>query len=213
MEETNAQSPEELKEEAVSEDLKNDVQQDVEYYKQELEKVTKHKENLEKGIKVRDKKIKEGYDEDEVIESIYLKVEERFKEREADIKADLYESEIESTIDSMSENEDEKELIKHYLDTKIKRSGFSKSQIHDDVFTAKLLANKNKLVNSNKMYKELLKTKSSLTTSPSFSNEKKEEYQEERHVSQADKLLIDRLNERRVKRGEKPLSVNDVVGR
>jgi len=213
-----ASSNEDLKntgeDKAVSEDLKNDEvidDGDDNYYKAELEKIKKHKENLEKGIKVRDAKLKEKISKEDIDSLLDEKLNKALEERESKIKSEFYANEINNVIDSMATNEEEKELINHYLENKIKRSGFTREDIKNDVLSAKLLANQNKILSSNEAMKNLIKTKASVNSAPSFNSEIKETITRDAKLASGEQSLFERTNERRIKRGEKPLSVNEFI--
>jgi len=215
-------SSEDLKQEenkaTVSEDLKNEDMSGQErdtddFYKQELEKVKAHKENLEKGIKARDSKIKELQSEEineEVLDKVVERIDQRFEEREKRIAAQKVEDETASLIAEASSSPSEAELIRHYLDNRIKRSGFSKAEIIADVQEAKLLANKKKFMASSEAYNNLNKTRATVDTSPTFANELPERPSDMPSLTREEQALLNRTNARRQKRGDKPMTAKDI---
>lgn len=147
-------------------------------YANELERVKRSLGQAEKKIvKLKTK----GVDPDEITEKIWSKIDERLSARELTVKQNSYEYQIKS----VSTNESEAKLIKHHLENTIKPTG----NVEEDVATAKLLANRSKIMKTNKELANSLRTRSTVGTAPSF-NGAKMDAEDSVQLSPEEKKLI-----------------------
>jgi uncharacterized protein YkwD len=73
---------------------------------------------------------------------------------------------------------------------------------------ARLLANRKRLEKDNSALKEILINKQTTNSSPEFSGERLQT--KKSNLSDADKAFISKINERRARRGLKPLKAEDI---
>lgn len=127
-------------------------------YKAELDRVEKELSKAQHKIVElkRDGKKSKEEDEDEK-EDEGVDIEEIIESKISEVKSTLLADRVNELLDKESTSEDEKKLIKHYLDHKIKSSG----NLVEDIKTAKFLANRNVIEKNMKAIKETLKEKDS----------------------------------------------------
>ena len=197
-----SEAPTEEKDLKQEEQIDPDVQEEEEIdYAVELAKAKEERDNYKEGMLSAKQKLKDGGNEDEVSE---LKAElDSFKK-------DLTANAFEDTMLSMSENADERELIKHHYDNSLKKTGYTKEAIANDLQTARLLANRKKIERENKELRTAIINKTGVTNNGVGSNRSKPT-SDHTKLNPAEQRLFDRTNANRVNRGEKPLSKKEFI--
>lgn len=153
-------------------------------YKAELEKAKEQTENYKTGLsnekeisKRRQEKIdklekeepkKEEIDTSTILTQVRDVVREELTVSKREDQADFV-NEVEN---SMSDNPDERELIRHYYDNSLIKTGSSKENIIGDFQKAKVLANQSKYLKENGELKAALLAKGSKTSGGMGSSEK-----------------------------------------
>lgn len=203
------------KSEEKSED-KSDEQKGFDY-KAELEKVQKDAQNYKEGMLVAKQKLRELKEQEEEgkdteqaqldQERIIEELDKRAKQREQERLSRESINFVDETIGALTDNKDEQELIKFYYENKINKSGSDKNSVKEDLEMARLLANKKRLESDNSSLKEILINKQTTNSSPEFSGERLKT--KKSNLSEADKAFIAKVNERRERRGLKPLKAED----
>jgi hypothetical protein len=181
-------------------------------YKAELEKIRQERDNYKEGMLKAKGKLKEKKEEDEDEEDNDEKINKLVDEKVNSLKVEFNSVTVDSLIDSISTNPDEKNLIKEHYENSIVKSGSSLDAIKRDLENAKLIANRSKIYNENKELKEALIFKNTVSSGMSGSNFDKEDGSPDPKLSPTEKTLFDRTNQRRINRGEKPLTVKEFVG-
>lgn len=116
-------------------------------------------------------------DEDEEIEKEDLNdrvaalVKEQVAAISTGIRSEIISSEIDDLINELSSNPDEQRLIKHVYENRIKASGFSRAEIRDDILNAKVLANRDSIVKTNKELAAALHSRATTSTSANSSTD------------------------------------------
>ena len=109
-------------------------------------------------------------DEDEEVpeEKVSRLVADQIEKVKDEVRREIVESEVDDLISELSSNSDERQLIRHIYENRLQKSGYSRSQIREDLENAKVLANKTAILKSNKELSEALKSKVTTTTAPNF---------------------------------------------
>lgn len=126
-----------------------DVDYDAELTKLDAEEESR-KENNRKGFKQR-KGIEE--DSEDTATTVAKMVEQK-----------LAEAQVDDIIDQLSANPSEQKLIRAIYNTKIIKSGYSRSALKEDLELSYAIANRKKLVIENKELKTAVKNKPSSTS-------------------------------------------------
>ena len=216
--ETNDPTAPEGQEGVKSQSAPTDAGQSEIDYRAELEKVKQEKENYKQGLlnaKQELKKLKKGGDDDEDEEIdqeaiIDARVKQAVEENLQILRKDVFEVTVNNFLDTLSANADEKELIRFHYENSIKQSGTSASDIKRDLENAKLMANRNKLLAENSALKDAIIAKNSITSAGVGASASREPLTQVK-LSPADQALLTRVNARRVARGEKPLTAQEIV--
>ena len=180
-------------------------------YKEELDRMTQERDNYKEGLLSAKEKLKNKKDvepEDKPKETTPAIDVDKIK---ADIRQDAVSDTIDNVLDEISTNASEKELIKLHYD-RLQKSGYSKSNIINDLEDAKLLANKNKFKKENKEIRTALLTRQTIGNSGAGSSVRKD-YEPEVKLSTANQTVLDRMNARRAARGEDPMTAREVLGK
>jgi hypothetical protein len=107
-------------------------------------------------------------------------------------KKDLTQDILNDEIARASSNPDEQALIKFHYENSIKQSGFSRAAIQADLESAKLLANKKRLIKENSELKEALKAKHSAGKVAGGSNQDPQVQDDELKLTPEEKSLMQR---------------------
>lgn len=160
----------------------DDVKQEDVDYKEELKAqkaLVDHKEKVILEQKRAIEALKRKKSDDEEPSSIDLDIEEKVAEikRQNDnelerIKQSMVEDVIDDEVNRVSSSLEEAELIRFHLEHSVKIGDYSRYGIRDAVETAKLKANKKKIVANIKEISEALKAKATLRTSADTSGVK-----------------------------------------
>lgn len=126
-------------------------------------------------------------------------------------KSDIIQDIVDSEIESASSNKDEQELIRFHYNNSIVKTGYSRQKVREDIATAKLLANKKKYLSLAGELTAAEISQATTTNSGSGSAIPPKQEPTQAKLSQKDQEMLDRLNARRIKRGEKPLTPNDII--
>lgn len=189
-------------------------------YKAELEKALEEKENYKTGMlnaKDKLKKYKKGEDDDDSDEDededekINEKVNRIVEERLEGLKKDVNSATVETILESISASEDEKNLIRFHYENSIRQSGMSANDIKKDLENAKLMANRNKLLSDNAALKDALLAKNSISSAGVGSSSVRTDIFTEVKLNSGETKLFERMNARRVSRGEKALTPKDFL--
>lgn len=139
---------------------------------QEQAKLSRAEEKIVKLKKDKKSKPEELDRAEEETEDVKDRLEELVKQQVSQIKdqvrGEIVESEVDDLLSEISSNVDEQQLIKHIYSNRLQRSGFTRSSIREDLINAKLLANKDVLLKSNKELSVALKSKSTTQSTPNF---------------------------------------------
>lgn len=108
-------------------------------------------------------------DTDEIVNKLDAKAKEREDKRFMEQQKDF----IETTITNMSTDPSKQELIRLKYENSIKKTGFSKEAILEDLSSAVVLVDKNKIIGENKELKNTLIQKKSTSNSGMGSNQDK----------------------------------------
>jgi hypothetical protein len=112
------------------------------------------------------------------LEELERRFEEKLESRISAVRAVESIDDVDDVLSLLSEDPDEKALIKHIYDNRIAKTGYSRSQIRDDLEAAQMLANAKKFKKINTELEASLAAKASLGTVPMGSNLKKTEVKE-----------------------------------
>ena len=85
-----------------------------------------------------------------------------------EVRGEIVESEVDDLLSEVSSGDDEKNLIKHIYENRLQRSGFTRASIREDLINAKILANKDTLIKSNKELSAALRSKTTTQSAPNF---------------------------------------------
>jgi hypothetical protein len=107
-------------------------------------------------------------------------------------KKDLTQDIVNDEIERASSNPDEQALIKFHYENSIRQSGFSRAAIQADLESAKLLANKKRLIKENSELKEALKAKHSAGRVAGGSNQDPQVQEDELKLTPEEKALMQR---------------------
>lgn len=158
-------------------------------YKAELEKVKSQLSKAEHKLTQKDKEERRKKKEAEEFEADPLEVdedeEEEPRDKEEDLstlrkenekfKLDFIADTVSEEINSLSANQDERALIKHFYENRIVRSGYTRSQIREDLQAAYLLANKRRFVKRSGEIVKALEAERGKTKSPQSAGQKTQE--------------------------------------
>lgn len=175
-------------------------------YAAELAKVKEDRDNYKKGMlsaKDENKKLKEGGDPDNE------EVKELRNELDS-FRKDLTKNTFGEVLANVSDNIDEQELIKHHYNNSLKKTGFSKEAIANDLRTAKLLANRKKLEKENEELKTTIINKNGISNSSLGTNRSRKTVDNTK-LTPAEEKIFNRVNSKRVARGEKPMTKKEIL--
>lgn len=160
-------------------------------YAAELDRLRKERDNLREGIKnekaknkrrsERDEPEEESFDDEDssspqdtssMEDRIVERVSRLAYEQQQQFEANKEREHIDTTLRQLSESEGEMDLIKYHYDNSIKHSGYSKQSINNDLQTAKLLANRSRLMDENEELRLALQSKATLNDKPQFGGAK-----------------------------------------
>ena len=131
-----------------------EVVEEVDYQEvlQKLKKTEEERDNYKKGLlKAKGKLPKEEQEEvEEEKPDIGTIVREAVQKELQTFKVDQSKTSIESILSEMAKSDAEKELIRHYYENYLVKSGFDSSSIREDLENAKLLANKKTFLKKSK---------------------------------------------------------------
>lgn len=178
--EENADTPETNEEtsEVEADDSKNTNEEEPESqdsidYKAKLEEERQRREKAEEAVVKYKKQAKEKESDDSQPqeESDQPDVSELVRQEVSKARQEMVQDQIDAQLNSI-ENEDERELVKYHYHNTINPSGFSTSQIREDVTRARLIANKDKIMQENQELRESLKSKQTVSNTGVGSNRK-----------------------------------------
>ena len=136
-------------------------------YKSETEKLKKQLSQAEYKLEQqRRNNKKEEVEPEEFIDIDKIKEDLAESQRvELDnFKLEMSKGSIDDVLSDLSKNNDERELIKFHYENTLKKTGFSKDSIKNDLIRAKILANSAKFEKENSELKEALKTQKTMNT-------------------------------------------------
>jgi hypothetical protein len=183
-------------------------------YKSELERVTGE---LQKTAQDRDNyrtatiqlkqqlkdKGDENYDDDDAKNEMKMDIDK--------FKSDMVQDLIDSEIESSTSNRDEQDLIRFHYNNSIVKTGYSRQKIREDISTAKILANKKKYLSLAGELTAAEVSRATTTNSGSGHTIPSQPEPNQVKLSPQDQAILDRINARRTRRGEKPLTPNDII--
>jgi len=152
------------KEEAPVIDYKALLEAEQAKTKRAEEKIVKMKKAKSPEVHHNEAEPEEEVDEDRVA----ALVQKQMAQMQDKMRGEIVASEVDDLLTEISSNLDERELIRHIYENRLARSGFTRAAIRSDLEDAKILANKDALVKSNKELSEALKSKSTLSSAPNF---------------------------------------------
>jgi len=144
----------------------------------------------------------EGLTEESVREMIKSESNTQFETFKQSFVSDA----VSSLLQDVSSDPAEQKLIKFHYENSIKLTGSGRAEIKNDLESAKLLANKRVIFNENAELKEALKAKQASSSDGRGNNQSKTSYEADVKLDTATQMLLDRMNNRRVARGEKALT-------
>lgn len=151
------------------------------------EKIVKEK----KKQKVKEDPEDEIDDEEDKEELIARIVEQKLSGIETKVRSEFMASEVENIISEMSSNLDERALIKHIYENRLQKTGSTIADIREDLQSAKLLANRDSIIASNKEMAQSLKSKATVQTTPISTSSVREVPSEERQLNDREKKLLE----------------------
>jgi hypothetical protein len=122
-----------------------------------------------------------GVDPEELAEKVWERIDSRLAERELKTQKSAYDN----AVKSVSTSESEEKLIRFHLENSIKPTG----NIEEDIESAKLLANRKKILKTNEELARSLRVRSTIQTAPSFSGSKTAT-EDKPELSAAEKKLL-----------------------
>jgi len=143
-------------------------------YKSETEKLKKQLSQAEYKLEQqRRNNKKEEVEPEEFIDIDKIKEDLAESQRvELDnFKLEMSKGSIDDVLSDLSKNNDERELIKFHYENTLKKTGFSKDSIKNDLIRAKILANSAKFEKENSELKEALKTQKTMNTKGTTSSQ------------------------------------------
>lgn len=179
-------------------------------YKAELEKIKQERDNYKQGMLNAKERLKENRGDDNEID------EDKFNrlvdEKINSLRGDINLATVDTILSNLSTNPDEQALIKEHYNSSIVKTGSSIDAIKSDLQNAKLLANRSKILNENNELKEALISKNTISSGMSGSNMDKPSLDADVKLSHTERVLFERTNQRRLRRGEKALTEQEFVG-
>lgn len=154
------------------------------------DKVVKLKKQSKSDVEIEDQDDEEDVSEDRV-EKLVLQQVTRMKDQ---LRSEVIESEVDDLIQDISSDVNEQKLIKHIYENGLQKSGFSRALIREDLANAKVLANRDLLIKSNKELSEALRSKATLSTARPSSSATRQVDKPEPQYSEADKKLLARIS-------------------
>lgn len=170
---------------------------DEDYYKEELDRLQKERDNYKQGLlnakeKLKERKENENIVDEDLEERLAKRIEETVLQAQSKWQLDRIQDDITNTIKDYSNNDDESQLIKYHYENTIKQSGTSKQAIDEDVKIAKLLANRKKLELENEELAIALRAKTTVNKERSASGQKMNRDNYDMKFSDADLALLKR---------------------
>jgi hypothetical protein len=207
---------------STNEDVKSEEQDKQEFdYEAELDRVKQVAQNYKEGMMSAKAKLKELKEQEEEegeteentqaqadLEDVIEELDKRAIKREQERIGQQAVAYIDDELSNLTDNKKEQELIKFYYENRINKSGSDKASVKEDLEMARLLANRKRLEKDNSALKEILINKQTTNSSPEFSGERLQT--KKSNLSDADKAFISKINERRARRGLKPLKAEDI---
>lgn len=138
------------------------LEQDLEHSRFANEKKKKQLEDLKNEEP-------QPLDSDDIVNKLDARAKEREEKRDMESRKDF----IDETINKLSDDPNKQKLIKLKYENSIKKTGFSKSAILDDLSSAIILVDKPKILQENKELKNTLTQRSSATSSGMGTNQAK----------------------------------------
>jgi hypothetical protein len=175
------------------EEAKKELEVESDKYAKELERLKVERDNYKEGMLIAKKKLRSAtlpdFNEEElakkITDDVLVVLEERERKNELKRMGDF----VEEVLASVSVNESEKELIKYHYDNSIKISGTSREAILADIETAKILANKQKIIQENEELSEMVKSFST-RGAQNFSGQKIKSEKKEPKLSDKDQKIL-----------------------
>ncbi len=136
----------------------------------------------------------ESYGEESIDEDRVAKIVETQVAKIRDqVRGEMVESEVDDLLSEVSTNPDEQKLIKHIYENQLQKSGFSRGAIREDLLNAKVLANRDALIKSNRELSQALMAKQTLQTSRPSSSATRVEEVPDKKLSPLDQKILARI--------------------
>jgi len=139
---------------------------------------------------------KEEPDEDRVAQLVKQQVDSLRDQ----VRGEIVESEVEDLLTEISGNADERALIKHIYEHNLQKAGFTRAAIRENLLNAKVLANRDALIKSNKELSEALVSKATTATTRSVSSSSRPSVSDEPKMSEKDRKILARIEANKMNR-------------
>lgn len=201
---------EDLKQEEPSSDPQGGKSEGEDYYKQELERVQKERDNYKQGLLNKKDEIKKAKGDNPSLtqEQVEELVNQKLEEQTSTIRDDLFKNQVDNALGSMTSDENKKELIRHHYNNSIQKTG----DISVDLKRALLLTDENKIFRDNEEMRQSLTAQQSIGNTSYGSTAKRgtEEDVQPPKLTEGEQKLIDRINRRRQANGGNPMSNEEI---
>jgi len=178
-------------------DQEIDYEEELKRVREENAKLAEERDNYKQGL-LNEKSKKGEFDEEET------DVSKLVQKELASIKT-------KDLLTKVSENQAERELILEHYNSSINKTGYSDEAILGDLLKAKALANAKKLERDNKFLKDSMLSNATQSNSSIGNGKVNRESKTELKLNDKDKNIIENLNRRRQKRGQKPLTQEQIA--
>lgn len=173
----------------------NYYQQELARVKEENEKIAQERDNYRQGLVNEKDKSKKEEKKEASSEDVEKAVEAQTEKIRKEMTADA----VDETIAASSDNEDERELIRHHYENSLRPSGFSRTQIAEDISRAKALANQGQYSSDVSELQARLSSQQGRSAA-NVAGVQKQQVNQDMAISESDNILLDRA-------GKKPQDV------
>lgn len=139
-------------------------------------------------------------------------VDQIVEDRLQKFQGDMVQDTVQLILESLTGDVNERALILHHYNHSINKTGFTRQQIRDDLLSAQLIANKPKYLAARGEADAAALSNATITNSGGGSNAAQRpgaaiEYK----LNPQEEIIFNRLNTRRTRRGDKPLTVAEFL--
>jgi hypothetical protein len=120
-------------------------------------------------------------------------IQEKVAQLEEKMRGELVSGEVEAALKEVSTDSTEQELIRLIYENRLKKTGYSRVAIMDDLVNAKIIANREAVLRQNQELRESLKSKLTLNSSANYSNATRRSKGKEPQINDKERKLLERF--------------------